>query len=381
MNFRVLRLACFVLPFAVAVLPAAPALAGIIEDSYHGQLGHGSGSGMLEKWCALPNFSFEQQGGIEGWAQQNCDGCHIGASWNPEKPQADCHLCHDTEEFMQVDLDSCLGCHVKDTAKRGDSFAAMDDVHLAAGLRCHDCHVMARKSFADHQFLKGTAIDTTEPTMEGTLSCTAFCHDPAPHRGKPDGDRLNRHVGKIACETCHTGRRPAAALAARDWTQFSAEGAALTSWREAGWLPEHKWYDNMGAGAAGNYELPILGHSERRNAPGSRIYPFNAVTVSWFVKAPDSALDEVIIVPEVKAADRDGDGTVTLEEMRRVYPGATLQTADMNFSISHSVRPKEAAFDCGDCHGRNGWVLDWDELGYGRDPFGQFRARYRKGNP
>jgi hypothetical protein len=22
---------------------------------------------MLEKWCALPNFSFEQQGGIDGW--------------------------------------------------------------------------------------------------------------------------------------------------------------------------------------------------------------------------------------------------------------------------------------------------------------------------
>jgi len=379
MNFRVLRLACSVPLFALAVLSAGPALAGGVEDSYHGQLGHGSGTGMLEKWCALPNFSFGQQGGVEGWSQQSCNDCHVGASWNPQKPWADCYLCHDREDVMQIGMDGCLGCHVKDTAKRGDAFTAAQDVHVAAGLLCHDCHAMARESFADHQFLKGTAIDTTEPTMEGTLSCTAFCHEKAPHSGKPDGDRLNRHVGKIACETCHTGKRPASALAARDWNVFVAGGAPRTDWRQPGWLPEHKWYDNTGAGAAGNYELPILGHTERRNAPGARIYPFNAVTVSWFVKTPESTFDDVIIVPEVKAADRDGDGTVTPEEMRRVYPGATLKTADMNFSISHSVLPKEAAFDCGDCHGRNGWVLDWQELGYARDPHGQFQARYRRG--
>jgi len=90
-------------------------------------------------------------------------------------------------------------------------------------------------------------------------------------------------------------------------------------------------------------------------------------------------------VPEVKAADADRDGTVTLEEMRAVYPEATLLTEDMNFSISHSVTPKGMAFSCDDCHGRNGWVLNWSELGYGQDPYGHFQYRVRnppaKGKP
>jgi len=36
---------------------------GGVEDSYHGQMGRGTGHGMLEKWCALPHFSYFQQGG------------------------------------------------------------------------------------------------------------------------------------------------------------------------------------------------------------------------------------------------------------------------------------------------------------------------------
>ncbi|MBW1717454.1 MAG: hypothetical protein JRJ77_16810, partial [Deltaproteobacteria bacterium] len=51
-------------------LPRAQAK-DVVESSYHGQLGKsqalggwGNGLGMLEKWCALPNFSFEKQGRI-----------------------------------------------------------------------------------------------------------------------------------------------------------------------------------------------------------------------------------------------------------------------------------------------------------------------------
>jgi methanogenesis multiheme c-type cytochrome len=206
--------------------------------------------------------------------------------------------------------------------------------------------------------------------MEGTMSCTRVCHSSGPHGGGPHGDKLDQHTGKVACETCHTGARPARALESRSWNVFSDQGAPLTTWRASGWMPEHKWYDNTGPGLAGAYDLPILGHAERRDVAGARIYPFNAVTVDWFVKQPDSAYDDVIIVPEVMAADANGDGLVTVGEMQAVYPGATLVTADMNFSISHSVRPKEEAFDCGDCHGGSGWLLDWQKLGYSRDPGG-----------
>lgn len=344
-----------------------------IEHSYHGQLGLGTGRGMLEKWCALPNFSFEEQGGIEGWIQQPCVGCHVGASWNPDLPFANCALCHDDEptnsRYPPPTVAACMTCHKKDTEKRGDLFTPATDAHIALGLRCQDCHLRTTDpgGWSDHQFAKGTALDTTEPTMKGTLSC-ATCHlDPHAQLGHR-GSKIDAHLDKVACETCHTGARPGWALASRQWNVFTEAGLPYSVKRDPGFLPVYKWYDNLGAGAAGDYLLPILGVTERRNAPGARIYPFNPVTVTWFVKTAGSPLDDVIIVPEVKAADSDGDRIVTVEEMRVAYPEATLVTRDMTFSISHSVAPSIEAYDCQDCHGRDAWVLDWTALGYPRDP-------------
>ncbi len=365
----------------VAILiPAALFAAdpGGIEASYHGQLGLGSGLGMLEKWCALPNFSFEEQGGIKGWTSQSCNGCHIGAAWNPTKPYASCETCHqrdpasfsDPSEWQAPRPADCLTCHTKDTAKRGVLFTAETDVHIAAGMVCQDCHVKVADKVSTHQFLKGSALDTTESTMHGMLSCIT-CHGGRPHARGGGAGRLDKHVGKVACETCHTGLRPAPALASRMWNQFTATGKPVTMMRAEAWLPAHKWYDNTGPGASGDFHLPILTATERRDVKGAKIYPFNPVTVDWFVKGPDSAFDDVIIVPRVKAADADGDRTVTVDEMRVFYPEATLITADMNFSISHSVVPAGEAFRCRDCHGKSGWVLDWQELGYPGDPRGK----------
>ncbi len=374
-------------------LSPGPATAnpGGVEASYHGELGLGSHLGMLEKWCALPNFSFEQENGIDGWSSKSCNACHIGASWNPTKPFADCTYCHASADPVAGDsptISKCMTCHKKDTSKRGVLFTAEEDVHIAAGMLCQTCHVKATDELSDHQFLKGTAMDTTEETMEGTLSCTvAGCHDAQPHQvnsadsnsksGKGrNGETLNLHTAKVACETCHTGLRPAAALASRKWNMFTDSGSPVTTKRAAGWQPLYKWYDNTGPGASGDFHLPILSHTERRDVEGAKIYPFNAVTVDWFVKTEGSSYDDVIIAKVVKAADSDGDNYISVEEMRaapaypgfEAYPEATLMQADMNFSISHSVVPVDLAFECKDCHGRNGWVLNWEQLGYDKDP-------------
>lgn len=348
---------------------------GGVEDSYHGQLGYtgdrsGGGPGMLEKWCALPNFSFAKEGGIGdgtfGWTSKPCNDCHIGARWNPTKQRADCTLCHE-EEGDEPANEKCMGCHWKDTAKRGDIFDSANDVHIAAGMKCHDCHERTEDDDSDHQFLKGDALDTTEPTMEGTLSC-ASCHDPdEPHADVRRGSRLDAHTDKVACETCHTGTRQGSALAGRDWTTF-VSGKPKTWKRPPGWAPVHKWYDRTGPGAPGSFDLPILGTAERRDADGAQIFPFNAVTVTWFVERAESPFDDVIVVADVKAADADGDGTTTLAEMQVTYPGATLITRDMTFSINHSVRTGRDTFRCRDCHGRRGWLLDWEALGYDGDP-------------
>jgi hypothetical protein len=359
-----------------------------VEDSYHGRLGKGTGTGMLEKWCALPNFSYYQQDGIDGWydtTKRDCSNCHIGAYWSTDenKEVPICNKCHTSDTptlgSRDVTVAKCMGCHKKDISKRGDDFDPLNDVHIAEGLLCQNCHVNTWESkISTHQFKKGTAIDTTEPTMMATLTCIQACHvgddtlqghGPRPHDDSATGIALNDHAEKVACETCHTGLRPNGALARRQWNVFTSAGKPVTTMREENWLPEHKWYDNTGPGASGDFDLPILGYTERRNAPGAKIYPFNAVSVDWFVRTRQSAYDDIITVPEVKKADFDGDGTVTVAEMRQVYKHATLMTKDMNFSITHSVLPAEDAFKCQDCHTSLSWVLNWEQLGYEGDPW------------
>jgi methanogenesis multiheme c-type cytochrome len=350
-------------------LPSAQAK-DVVESSYHGQLGRspalggwGNGLGMLEKWCALPNFSLEKQGRIKGW-MENCGKCHTSSYRDPATGKTDCTLCHETRDGKgEPTIAQCVKCHIKDYAKRGDIFDEAHDVHLAVGMRCHDCHERLTDPHSDHQFAKGYAIDTTEDTMEGTLSCMK-CHEERPHYKVDEGDILDsKHVNKIACVTCHTGPRPGKAIQSRSWTEFTEEGKPVTKMRAAGWIPKYKWYTGKKLG-----HLPILGSTDLM----AKIYPFNVVEVTWFIETSGAALDDVIIVPEVKAADANNDRVTTVEEMRKYqngkYSDATLVTREFNFSVSHSILPGENAFNCFDCHGKNAYVLNWEELGYMKDP-------------
>jgi len=360
-----------VLSLALLINPACAQAKDCVESSYHGQLGKspalggwGNGLGMLEKWCALPNFSFEKQGRIKGWKKQ-CGKCHTSTYRDPATGKTDCRLCHKTKDGKgQSTIAQCIKCHIKDTAKRGDIFDEEHDAHIAMGMGCSDCHERLSDPNSDHQFAKGLAIDTTEATMKGTLSCIK-CHEEKPHGSVDEGEILDtRHVNKIACVTCHTGKRPGKALKSRTWNRFTKDGKPVTKKRAPGWIPKHKWYTGKKLG-----HLPILGSTELM----SKIYPFNVVKVSWFIVRGDATLDDVIIVPEVKAADANKDGETTVEEMRKYekgkYKDATLVTKEFNFSVTHSILPSDQAFGCQDCHGEEGFVIKWKELGYDENPY------------
>jgi methanogenesis multiheme c-type cytochrome len=357
--------------FVFFVFLASANATDVVESSYHGQLGRspalggwGNGLGMLEKWCALPNFSFEKQGRIKGWMEQ-CGKCHTSSYRDPATGKTDCTLCHKTRDGKgEPTIAQCVKCHVKDYAKRGDIFDEEHDIHLAAGMRCHDCHERLTDPHSDHQFAKGYAIDTTEDTMEGTLSCLK-CHEERPHYKADEGEILDsKHVNKIACVTCHTGPRPGKAIESRSWNEFTEDGKPVTKMRAPGWIPNHKWYTGKKLG-----HLPILGSTDLM----AKIYPFNVVKVTWFIETSGSSLDDVIIVPEVMAADADNDRVTTVEEMRKYqkgkYSDATLVTREFNFSVSHSIVPSENAFSCFDCHGEDANVIQWKELGYMEDPY------------
>lgn len=114
--------------------------------------------------------------------------------------------------------ETCLNCHWKPGwKKRGASFTAHTDVHLAKGLKCVDCHT-AGSGASDarirgreaHQFGKGD-----EPSgwvrndLDNTVRSCESCHTDgtlgapvAKHAWLPP-----LHLDKIACVTCHIPRR------------------------------------------------------------------------------------------------------------------------------------------------------------------------------
>jgi len=216
------------------------------------------------------------------------------------------------------------------------------------------------------------------------------CHPSAPHskaakegRHVEEPDRLDRHCQKVACETCHTDNQSRSELAmlSRDWTQFR-NGKPVTQYHEAGWIPTYKWYDRTGPSAAYKY-VPILDYAERKDLPGARIYPFNVITITWFIKSKNSDLDDIITTEQVKAAGKLSDPSdpssllITTEADMRAYddpndgdsepdyPDATIITREINYSLSHSIVSRDKAPACNDCHGKTGRnLLDWEKLGY-----------------
>jgi methanogenesis multiheme c-type cytochrome len=180
-----------------------------------------------------------------------------------------------------------------------------------------------------------------------------------------EGDILDaKHVNKIACVTCHASPRLGKAIESRSWNKFTKDGAPVTKIRNPGWIPANKWYTGKELGP-----FPLLKPTELM----AKIHPFNVVTFTWFVEKADSPLDDIIPVPEVKAADANNDGETTVEEMRQYdkgkYKEATLLTREFNFSISHSIVPSNKAFTCDHCHGEDAHVINWKELGYIEDPY------------
>ena len=394
-----------------------------IEMSYHGHLGHLSTAdvtdheqGMVEKWCALPNLSISDDG-VTGsgpsWTSR-CGTCHIGGKFgntnlalagdpnspwerDPVRLTVDCARCHekDGDELGTPTIAKCMSCHGKEIAKRG--FDTTKDVHMVDhGKLCQDCHSRFTADGSDHQFAKGTVLDTSmaqaTDTMDGGCSAAA-CHGETPAGHNNAGsltEMLNQHLDTVACETCHTGLRTGGlALKTRTWQS----GSMANTKRMDDWVPFHKWYDGTGSPtywpASGH--LPILGADEMKGNAGAKIYPFNDITVTWWLKntgrPAEPPYDDIIPNTVAAAATANYGHTPSQAEMRGYdydgdtnpdYPDAKLVTDTVSFNVSHSV---EASFYCSDCHGRFNYVMEWAELGYTADPRPEMGAMISSRSP
>ena len=110
--------------------------------------------------------------------------------------------------------ETCLNCHAKpDWKKKGTDFSSRRDVHIAAGLKCINCHPAGSNApnelineKEEHNFGKGddpggfvrNDLDNTVRTCEN-CHIEGYLNAPiAKHSWLPP-----LHLEKIACQTCH----------------------------------------------------------------------------------------------------------------------------------------------------------------------------------
>ena len=191
--------------------------------------------------------------------------------------------------------ETCLQCHAKPGwKKRGANFRPRTDVHLAAGLRCVDCHPAG--SQADdprineremHQFAKGDDPGgQVRNDLDNTMRECVSCHDTgefggpiAVHEGLPP-----LHLERIACQTCHIPWRYVKAARAQLSDVFNP-GMKIPSKGKHLWTfygPDMKYWNHYG-------NLEMMGYDDKPTDMfrpvlaryKGRIYPVNRVHSSW----------------------------------------------------------------------------------------------------
>ena len=267
-----------------------------------------------------------------------CGSCHVGLGAKPEVTATptqlqniDCLICHQKDykrkkvngvfvpdtANMTITMDqaiqtvhkparaNCVQCHAKggggDNNKRGDMALAHAttadkdfDVHMAstgADLTCQQCHTTESHRIA------GRGSDLRQTDLDVPVNCsTATCHVNKTTSSGHQNKDVNRHINRIACQTCHikTYARNAADTTATESTEVYRDWstpewvASLNRWephisRGGDLKPEYAFWN----GTSWNYSLneavrfdaqagtyPTSRPVGSINESGSMLYPF-----------------------------------------------------------------------------------------------------------
>ena len=384
--------------------------------------------------------------------EPRCTSCHVGYGWEDDsfdfskEENVDCLVCHDTtgtykklptgaghpvygdaKEFPPgsgkiwepVDLSfvaqnvgatsraTCGACHFDGGGGNGVKHGDLDqslispdhnlDVHMdAEGLNftCSTCHAPQAHAFPGSRY-QVEAKDTDGLAIaskgDNALTCED-CHGLEPH---PEGNELSaeldRHVDKIACQTCHIPTFARGGYPTKTWWDWStagkmnAEGKPYTEEDENGWhiyiskkgdfiweenvQPEYAWfngdidYQNLKPFDEDATLVQINQIHGSPDDPNSRIWPFKIMRG----KQPYDTVNHTFVIPHVYGNDDtsywknfDWQKAITagMEYSGNEYSGeyGFIET-EMYWPISHMVAPAEDALHCDACHRRNQGVL------------------------
>lgn len=354
-----------------------------------------------------------------------CGGCHVGLGARPEETATpeqlaniDCMTCHQKaykrvkvngvfvpdEAAMGLSMDeaartvhtperaNCLQCHAKagggDAVKRGDlamaHVATVDvqfDVHMAttgADLQCQACH-----TFTDHRVAgKGSDIRPTDSDV--VLECSN-CHVNKTLPGGHSTEAVDRHVARVACQTCHIPvyAKDAADTAAseatethRTWLDSHAAAPPFhpASLKANDLTPEYRFWNRY----SDNYLLydeaqldPVTGRyptSRPEGAvhdAGSKLYPFKYKTAEQPMMSSTGqliAIDTSVFFATADAAAATEQGLVNMGySSSEPYEWVETDTFQL---LNHEVSPAGHALQCAQCHGSTARMDLKGELGY-----------------
>ncbi|MDE0959865.1 MAG: NapC/NirT family cytochrome c [Planctomycetota bacterium] len=283
---------------------------------------------------------------------------------------------------------TCLRCHTVRNldAQNGRGWLHQDDVHLAAGLSCVDCH----RSGIDHQMVRGyegeqhpSGLDVTSLSCRGChLDSQGGAHGaPLPeHRGLPPF-----HLDEITCTACHSGPAPTDAGIAQ-WTSRAHRLGESSQKRQPGIAPRIvatslqpddqqriapyrlTWPDGWGILDATGHFSPLPPSDLRR--PLRKALRIRSNLVEELTEKLDTedsstllagALDQLqdSLQPGQRAVLITGGLAWKSTEDGQLESFTTPLAEAVTWPLSHPVRPARSAVGaggCTDCHSQeSGW--------------------------
>jgi len=383
--------------------------------------------------------------------EPRCTSCHAGYDWvdmNQPPPddenKVDCLVCHDTtgtykkwptaaghplyepkqqggKLHLPPDLNkvaqnvgmpgrgNCGSCHFygggADNVKHGDLSSALVspnhgiDVHMdkdGLDFSCTACHVSHGHQWAGSRYAVHASDPegTGKPGLRRDVATCESCHGTAPHpNGSLKGIKLNGHVDRIACQTCHIPTFAKGGVATKTRWDWSTAGKLRDGkpYHEEGYVqgdgkhlhtymskkgdfeygedvvPYYAWFDGQV-----EYTLPDdkidpqqvveINHFEgSADDPDARIWPFKRMLGR---QAYDS-VNNTLVYSHVWGPDTDSAFWSNFDWHKAISAG--MQAAGQPFSgeygfvdthmywpITHMVAPKNEALACDSCHAKDG---------------------------
>ncbi len=381
-----------------------------------------------------------------------CAQCHAGFNWKDDsfdfdnEENMDCLACHEStgkyyklpptkgnkacsvmfegkkpidwaktaQSVAMPGRTNCGNCHFfgggGDNVKHGDLSSALFnptkdvDVHMAtkgSNFACVTCHVGEGHEWAGSRYKMDVAgkHDIPKPGMKREVASCKSCHSASPHSvATIEGNKLNSHTKKVACETCHIPTFARGGVATKtdwDWRTMGKLNAKGEGYNEEGYTQgngEHrhtyksikgsfKYAENVKPMYAWfNGKMNYLTIDQKFDSskqpievnhfkgsyddPDSRIYPFKQMhTIQPYDKGNNTLVYMELWGDDDTSLWGNYDFgkaiKVGMEKYKIPYSGEYGFVKTVSYwPINHMVTPKDKALKCEECHAKEGRLKD-----------------------